>query len=220
MKYYGGREITEEDLEKALVVGMSPHERKRLEKKKGMLFKLFKGRSLPKTDDSNSRSMGTSPIDDTVKVDSEGGLNATESEPCGKQDNGNGWDITMGVLGNDSNNLSSDRSEMSEMKDIDVMDADNCGSGSQLEETLDVSYPKSDGKTSREHNPKLSLLGHGPHGKQVVDHLLKEYGDDGIRQFCQRWRQVFVEAINPRFLPGGWDVMHRYAASSSIISNN
>lgn len=201
MKYYGGREITEEDLEKALVVGMSPHERKRLEKKKGMPFKLFKGRSLPKTDDSYSRSMGTSLIDDTVKVDSEGGLNATESEPCGKQDNGNGWDITMGVLGNDSNNLSSDRSETSEMKDIDV-------------------YPKFDGNTSRKHNPKLSLLGHGPHGKQVVDHLLKEYGDDGIRQFCQRWRQVFVEAINPRFLPGGWDVMHRYAASSSIISNN
>ena len=57
---------------------------------------------------------------------------------------------------------------------------------------------------------RLSLLGHGPHGKQVVEYLLEEYGDDGILQFCQRWRQVFVEAVNPRFLPSGWDIMHRY----------
>ncbi|KAF6168135.1 hypothetical protein GIB67_011520 [Kingdonia uniflora] len=55
---------------------------------------------------------------------------------------------------------------------------------------------------------KLSLLGHGPHGKQVIEHILNEYGEDGIGQFCQRWRQVFVEAIHPRFLPVGWDVMH------------
>lgn len=65
--------------------------------------------------------------------------------------------------------------------------------------------------TQAKHNSKLSLLGHGPHGKQVVDHLLKEYGEDGIREFCQRWRQVFVDALKPRFLPAGWDVKHRYA---------
>ncbi|GJZ92945.1 RRP6-like protein 3 isoform X1, partial [Tanacetum coccineum] len=56
---------------------------------------------------------------------------------------------------------------------------------------------------------KLSLLGHGPHGKQVVDYLLKEHGEDGIPEFCQRWRQVLVEAINPRFLPAGWVVTLR-----------
>ena len=196
MKYYGGREITEEDLEKALVVGMSPHERRRLEKKKGMSFKHSKEQ------DNNARSTGTSPIDDAFKVDNEGSLNTTKGETCGKQGNGNDLDITMEVL---------DRSEMSEMKDIPVMDADDCGSRSQSEGTLDVFYPKSNGKASPKHNPKLSLLGHGPHGKQVVDHVLNEYGEDGIRQFCQRWRQVFVEAIHPRFLPAGWDVMHRYA---------
>lgn len=67
-------------------------------------------------------------------------------------------------------------------------------------------------------NPKLSLLGHGPHGKQVVDHLLAEYGEDGIRQFCQRWRQVFVAAIQPRFLPAGWDVNHRYTELLNLNS--
>ncbi|KAK4484840.1 hypothetical protein RD792_007440 [Penstemon davidsonii] len=58
------------------------------------------------------------------------------------------------------------------------------------------------------HESKLSLLGHGPHGKQVVENLLKDYGEDGVREFCQRWRQVFVEALHPRFLPAGWDIMH------------
>ncbi|XP_034701394.1 protein RRP6-like 3 isoform X3 [Vitis riparia] len=209
MKYYGGREITEEDLEKALLVGMSPHERKRLERKKGMSLKHSKGTGFPnKEQESNARSMGTSPIDNVLKVDGEGGLNTTKGEACGKQENGNDLEITMEVLASDSNNLSSDRSEMSEMKDTCVMDTDNCESRSQSEGTLDLFYPKSDGNASPKHNPKLSLLGHGPHGKEVVDHLLKEYGEDGIRQFCQRWRQTFVEAIHPRFLPAGWDVMH------------
>lgn len=209
MKYYGGREITEEDLEKALLVGMSPHERKRLERKKGMSLKHSKGAGFPnKEQESNARSMGTSPIDNALKVDGEGGLNTTKGEACGKQENGNDLEITMEVLASDSNNLSSDRSETSEMKDMCVMDTDNCESRSQSEGTLDLFYPKSNGNASPKHNPKLSLLGHGPHGKEVVDHLLKEYGEDGIRQFCQRWRQTFVEAIHPRFLPAGWDVMH------------
>ncbi|RVW97387.1 Protein RRP6-like 3 [Vitis vinifera] len=218
MKYYGGREITEEDLEKALLVGMSPHERKRLERKKGMSLKHSKGAGFPnKEQESNARSMGTSPIDNALKVDGEGGLNTTKGEACGKQENGNDLEITMEVLASDSNNLSSDRSETSEMKDMCVMDTDNCESRSQSEGTLDLFYPKSNGNASPKHNPKLSLLGHGPHGKEVVDHLLKEYGEDGIRQFCQRWRQTFVEAIHPRFLPAGWDVMHRYAASSFYV---
>lgn len=136
-KYYGGREITEEDLQKALLVGMSPHEKRRLQKKKGLTF-------------NNHSSNNT-------------------------------W-------------LSSkkDGKETHEAKKDCVMD-------------LDVDSEVSMFATC---SSKLSLLGHGPHGKQVVDFLLKEHGEDGIREFCQRWRQVFVEAIHPRFLPGGWDVTH------------
>lgn len=66
-----------------------------------------------------------------------------------------------------------------------------------------------DGNTSHQQNSKLSLLGHGPHGKQVVEYLLREHGEDGVRDFCQRWRQVFVDTVHPRHLPGGWNVSHR-----------
>lgn len=55
---------------------------------------------------------------------------------------------------------------------------------------------------------KISLLGHGPHGKRVVEKLLQEKGEDGIREFCQQWRVVFVEAVKPCFLPAGWDIHH------------
>lgn len=65
------------------------------------------------------------------------------------------------------------------------------------------------GNMLHQQNSKLSLLGHGPHGKQIVEYLLREYGEDGVRDFCQRWRKVFVDAVHPRHLPGGWNVCHR-----------
>lgn len=60
-----------------------------------------------------------------------------------------------------------------------------------------------------ESDKRLSLLGHGPHGKLVVEQLLEKYGEEGILEFCQKWRQVFVEALHPKFLPGGWNIKHR-----------
>lgn len=135
-KYYGGRDISEEDLEKALLVGMSPHEKRRLQKKRGI----------------------------SLSVDS-----AFNKNEVYEPENGSKPDIV-------------DPSEQN----------------------------GSDGTVFATCSSKLSLLGHGPHGKQVVDYLLKNHGENGIQEFCQRWRQVFVESINPRYLPGGWDVTHRY----------
>ncbi|XP_076956320.1 protein RRP6-like 3 [Bidens hawaiensis] len=144
-KYYGGRDISDEDLENALLVGMSPHEKRRLHKKKGISFN------------------NTSPNNIVSDKDIKGNNEVHESE------NGSNPDIT------------------------DHFEQNGLG------------YPSSDGTVC---SSKLSLLGHGPHGKQVVDYLLKNHGEVGIQEFCQRWRQVFVESINPRFLPGGWDVTH------------
>ncbi|CAH9089271.1 unnamed protein product [Cuscuta europaea] len=57
---------------------------------------------------------------------------------------------------------------------------------------------------------KESMWGHGPHGKRVVESILKEHGDEGIREFIQRWRESFVEAIHPRFLPARWNSKHMF----------
>ncbi|RAL41830.1 hypothetical protein DM860_009012 [Cuscuta australis] len=57
-------------------------------------------------------------------------------------------------------------------------------------------------------------MGHGAHGKQVVEFILKENGDEGIRGFVQRWREDFVEAIHPRFLLARWNT--KYILESSL----
>ncbi|XP_024520048.1 protein RRP6-like 3 [Selaginella moellendorffii] len=55
---------------------------------------------------------------------------------------------------------------------------------------------------------KISLLGHGLHGKKVVEKIWEGQGEDGIRDFIQRWRMVFVDAVHPGYLPTGWEVTH------------
>ncbi|KAF5758660.1 putative ribonuclease D [Helianthus annuus] len=156
-KYYGGREISEEDLEKALLVGMSPHEKRRLRKKRGI--------SLNNTSSNNIVS------DNDIK--GEDNVDSYKNE-VHEPENGSNLDIT-------------DPSEVEPNGQV---------------------HSSSDGAVFATCSSKLSLLGHGPHGKQVVDYLLKNHGEVGIQEFCQRWRQVFVESINPRFLPAGWDVTH------------
>lgn len=164
MAYYGGREITDEDLEKALLVGMSPHERRRFEKKRGFTFKhLTKDIYLDDVKENNTSDETHVSIQNALEGEENGSLYTDTTEMEQKQDLSNGTTTPL------------------------------------------------DDRTISLKNDKMSLLGHGPHGKQVVTHLLKEFGEDGIREFCQRWRQVFVEAVHPRFLPGGWDVKHRYA---------
>lgn len=176
--YYGGREVTPEDLEMALFVGMSPHERRRFEKKKGLSFLNPEKRTISKG--------STCTAVEAAKKDSEMDHSTNQELITGK------FDVSDGGQGDlSTTNEDVDRRQPPEK-------GNNC--------TLD--YGNGDGITS-ESDKKLSLLGHGPHGKQVVEHLLNNYGEEGIREFCQRWRQVFVEAIHPRFLPSGWNIKHR-----------
>ncbi|GKD04639.1 hypothetical protein Tco_1179613 [Tanacetum coccineum] len=107
-------------------------------------------------------------------------------------------------LNSSSKNTVSDTALNSDIEDD--INSDPTHASAKQNGSIDVS---SDDVVIATCSSKLSLLGHGLHGKQVVDYLLKEHGEDGIHEFCQRWRQVFVEAINPRFLPAGWDVTHR-----------
>ncbi|XP_020234215.1 protein RRP6-like 3 isoform X2 [Cajanus cajan] len=223
-RYYGGRDISDEDLERALQVGMTPHERRRFEKKSGFSFKhsTESTATMPEQDNHAGCTRRMSNVD-TLKVVARDGSYANEetSEVDGellmrKDDFGNSTlasDIT--VNGSVSaalhgNTITVETSDYDENSDTAVNVDNSCLSRRHANGHSDLSYPLNDEKSTRaEHNSKLSLLGHGPHGKQVVDHLLKEYGEDGIREFCQRWRKVFVDAVNPRFLPAGWDVKHR-----------
>jgi cation-transporting P-type ATPase D len=78
------------------------------------------------------------------------------------------------------------------------------GNGHMVEDSTST-----DSSISKHAEKKISLLGHGHHGKQVVELLLAKGGEEAVNQFCQRWRHVFVEAVHPRYLPSGWNINHR-----------
>ncbi|XP_008230060.1 PREDICTED: protein RRP6-like 3 isoform X1 [Prunus mume] len=225
MRYYGGRQISEEDLESALLVGMSPHERRRFEKKKGLFFRKSRGR-VP-SDAEQEKNTVTMSACASVKVSEVDTLHesctSTAEAFTGKEDRdiiivkdavGLGSNSLNSYLGSDDKasdvvqNMDSDISGVSDTQFVSVVNADGDCESSAQNGSVDVYYARDDAISQPKHRSKMSLLGHGPHGKQVVEHLLKEYGEDGIRQFCQRWRQVFVEAVHPRFLPSGWDITH------------
>ena len=221
-RYYGGREISDEDLERALQVGMTPHERRRFEKKRGFSFKHSIGNTatVQKQDNHSSCTAGMSNVDvDTLKVDAHDGSYGNEEtsevdrEHLTREDDFENSTLASDITVNGTASATSNRN----MITVETTDYNESSDSAINVDDSCLSSRQENGLS--EHNSKLSLLGHGPHGKRVVEYLLKEYGEDGIRAFCQRWRQVFVDAVNPRFLPGGWDVKHRYAMiiSSSIF---
>ncbi|KAI3775788.1 hypothetical protein L1987_45542 [Smallanthus sonchifolius] len=65
---------------------------------------------------------------------------------------------------------------------------------------MDPSEPNGSGNMSSEGavfatcSSKLALLGHGQ--QQLVDYLLKNHGEKGIHEFCQRWRQATLGSLN------------------------
>ncbi|XP_011100270.1 protein RRP6-like 3 isoform X2 [Sesamum indicum] len=210
MTYYGGREISEEDLERALIVGMTPHEKRKFEKKRGFAFKhLTGGINLNDGKENNIGSKGTPSLQTALKG---GSMDANMTLMNREQDvdtlmiEDRGGSTQPSSLNDGGNIVESTIDTDDVMSDLKIVEDDHIsGNGILSNETTCSMHV---GDVPLKHESKLSLLGHGPHGKQVVAHLLKEYGEDGIREFCQRWRQVFVEALHPRFLPAGWDVMH------------
>ncbi|GAV66978.1 HRDC domain-containing protein/DNA_pol_A_exo1 domain-containing protein [Cephalotus follicularis] len=222
MRYYGGREISENDLERALLVGMTPHEKRKFEKRRGLSFKHSASIMLPdEKQENNTDSMAKSATAEMVEVNTLDDSHATLGEPFDK-DIGDLSTVTdadihepstcsdLGVDRVGSGTFHSNNGiNYCDTKDVCGGNTDDTSEGrSSPNETVDLFHPRRDGSAPPNHHSKLSLLGHGPHGKQVVDYLLKQYKEDGIRQFCQRWRQVFVEAIHPHFLPAGWDIAH------------
>ncbi|XP_021746021.1 protein RRP6-like 3 [Chenopodium quinoa] len=208
--YYGGREISHEDLEAALHVGMSPNERRKFEKKRGASYKHslaenFSGEvpgnnSADMLEPGNHYSLTSKPSGSLDATDQASDLQlVNKPETSVKTTSFSVKDISGDAFTVNGVLMTSADSGTSDDKDVMLSDTENtCENRNPQQATVDGRKGKS----------KVSLLGHGPHGKKVVDYLLKNHGEDGIHVFCQRWRQVFIDALHPRYLPGGWDVKH------------
>jgi len=202
--YYGGRDITAEDLKAALVVGMGPREHRRLMKKRFLRQQRSSNPSSTNEDLS---------ITDANTVVSSG---QRSSGQCSSRtiDGDIVSDPKTCVPGQENNDTPPPPSEVDQAENNSVsyenQNADVSGSDEDTKSSTVAVEPTARRHSRRSIN-KESLLGHGPHGKQVVDMIIEKEGDEGIRQFCQLWRTVFVDALQPAFLPPGWDVTHRSA---------
>ncbi|XP_037484763.1 protein RRP6-like 3 isoform X1 [Triticum dicoccoides] len=216
--YYGGRDVTSEDLEMALLVGMSPNERRRLEKKKGYPHSfraqteniIRKSSNKAILEDMGDDSKNRHTLSEQVSEDGNGSSGQQDADGTGC--NSQAEDLTVSQR-SASLSISMDDSTCDPNKEKLGSDGmQRSSSGTQANGHLDedpVSSDNSSQAISKNADKKISLLGHGHHGKQVVELLLANGGEEAVHQFCQRWRHVFVEAVHPRYLPSGWNIKHR-----------
>lgn len=223
--YFGGRDVTPEDLEMALLVGMSPHERRRLEKKKGFSYRAQAQNIIKKSssstivennghDSENDYALSEQFAKDGA--DSTSQLDVDESNSQQDTESNNQLEDPTPSQGSTNLPVSMDGSiydSNMERLEIDTVQQVSTGAcGTPADGHLDKDSCSSDNCNKaipQNAEKKISLLGHGHHGKQVVELLLANGGEEAIHQFCQRWRQVFVEAVHPRYLPSGWNIKHR-----------
>ena len=58
------------------------------------------------------------------------------------------------------------------------------------------------------HYTRLQNSEFSPHAELVVRAVREEGGRQGLLEFQRRWRQHFLDTMNPRFLPELWSVDH------------
>lgn len=229
--YYGGRDVTPEDLEMALLVGMSPHERRRLEKKKGFSYRAQAQNIIKKSssntivennghDSENDYALSEQFAKDGAESPSQLDVDESNSqldvdETNSQQDTESNSQLEDPTPSQGSTSLpvSMDGpiydSNMERLEIDTVQQVNTCGTPADGHLDRDSCSSDNSNKAIPENaEKKISLLGHGHHGKQVVELLLANGGEEAIHQFCQRWRQVFVEAVHPRYLPSGWNIKH------------
>lgn len=226
--YYGGRDVTPEDLEMALLVGMSPHERRRLEKKKGYSFRaqaqniIRKSSGNTVSEDNGHGSEYCYALSDRFPED---GTESNSQQEFDETESQNQLENLILSQGNSSLPVSMEDTTFDDTvaleTDTEQQARGTCtpGNSHHLDSELSI-HDNSSQAISKNAEKKISLLGHGHHGKQVVELLLSNGGEEAINQFCQRWRQIFVEAVHPRYLPSGWNINHRSVAFHKCLFLN
>ncbi|BAT01730.1 Os07g0513100 [Oryza sativa Japonica Group] len=223
--YYGGRDVTPEDLEMALLVGMSPNERRRHSKKNGFSYRSQAQNVIRKSNSNGivennehdpengyAEQFSKNGVENNSHPDIDENNNQLGIDEHTSQPGSGGNKIHGPTLSKEStiypprmaNPISDSSIEADTVQQASLggnpangdLDRDPCGSNNSNQ-----AIPQNGDK-------KISLLGHGHHGKQVVELLLSNGGEEAINQFSQRWRQVFVASLHPRYLPSGWNIKH------------
>lgn len=183
------------------MVGIGPREHRRM--KKTRIYKQFKRSSKTEDLDTDVEVVNSGQISDgdTAQI-------VSDLRTCDVNEGGDDTARPHSEV-DQAEKSEADQAQVnngpSDDQIADISGSDEDTKGSVVAVVAVVAHPC---RSSRRSSTKESLLGHGPHGKQVVDMIIEKEGDEGIRQFCQLWRAVFVDALQPKFLPPGWDVTH------------
>ncbi|OAE24805.1 hypothetical protein AXG93_1988s1090 [Marchantia polymorpha subsp. ruderalis] len=191
--FYGRKNISQQDLRAALLVSMGPHERHRLSKKR-----LCRESPANKATDEEATHLSDAETLSGNQREHSSALTVkdenvqSEAETC------------RSLIVDTQDDAASEHPESRQTASTsNYLETDN-----DNERIFIESLPSR--RQSHRHRSRKngSLLGHGAHGRRVVEALMAQDGDEGIRVFCQQWRAVFVEALKPAFLPPGWDIAH------------
>ncbi|KAI5079547.1 hypothetical protein GOP47_0005026 [Adiantum capillus-veneris] len=235
--YYGGRVISQEDITAAALVGRGLRDSSRRQRRKGVAAdKIIRSEDVGDCTanlncvDMKEEEKNAPHLASTNNLSIERGVSQDLEEITVASDN-LVWNETVMEKGTEKEESEDNRSDgadpplrtddtaccqdlggiipyneiIATVKDIDEEQDLFNEVGIEGGEATPVEKLASLAKSQKQ---RVSLLGHGPHGKKVVQMILEREGEDGIDQFCQMWRSVFVEAVKPTHLPGGWNILH------------
>ncbi|ONM57686.1 Polynucleotidyl transferase ribonuclease H fold protein with HRDC domain [Zea mays] len=168
--YYGGRDVTPEDLEMALLVGMSPHERRRLEKKKGYSFRaqaqtiIRKSSSNTISEDSGHGSENCHALSARFPEVGTGSNGQQEFDETGNQNQLENLTLSQGSssLPVSMEDTTSDHDTVTLETDTEQQARGACTPGNSHDDK-EQSICDNSSQVISKNAEKISLLGHGHH---------------------------------------------------------
>ncbi|MCO5599117.1 hypothetical protein L7F22_053217 [Adiantum nelumboides] len=202
--FYGGRTVSQEDITAAALVGRGLRDSSRRQRRKSAIAKrtFLSVEDAGDSIDMKEEDKNSSQLTSMHNLSPENGVLQDLEDTTLSSDN-LVWNET--VIVKDSGRIIPDNGtravagDNDEEQDLLNKVGNEGDDATQAEELTSLT----NGQKQR-----VSLLGHGPHGKKVVQMIMESEGEDGIHRFCQMWRSVFVDAVKPTHLPAGWNILH------------
>ena len=180
--------LTQEEMDQGLLAGLAPRQKRR------MMRQLAAEKEQAAKADSSSNQAAAEALPDN-SLDNQHQAMSSGSDPAANaQHDVSSQDDHHGLVEGDAD------TSVQSGPDQHSLAAGNADAGDD-QEPAGISQGLSDKDTN----------GHAWHGRQVVAAALAQGGSDALLVLIQRFRQSFMDALQPEHLPSAWHIMHRYA---------
>ena len=194
--------LTQEEMDQGLLAGLAPRQKRR----------MMRQLAAEKDQAANADSSSNQAAAEAVKADSNSNPAAAEAPPQ------NPLDSQQQATSSEPDPATSAQHDVSTQDTQHGSLEDDTGSslqaGSDQRNLDDEGAYIGDGQEPAGTSQGVSdedTNGHAWHGRQVVAAALAQGGSDALLVLIQRFRQSFMDALQPKHLPSAWHIMHRYA---------